>query len=215
MTPNLDQERVERAAEAVYREFENRPKVARLQMNGVMADELARAAITAYLGGTHVVVLDHFPVNLHPRTADLVKRFAVALAKKLRLAEEKYGFGDGWADDHWEKECLAHFHSHIEKGDPRDVAAYCAFMWHHGWITAPDDKWQSIDTAPHSTRVLLGWRDWRDGSWLMEVGAATTGQRFDNGYSNRSQHGSATHWQPLPQPPATPTVNGKEGWDGV
>lgn len=78
-----------------------------------------------------------WPQNLHPRTLDMVQRFAVALAKKLRLAEEKYGFGDGWADDHWEKECLAHFHSHIEKGDPLDVAAYCAFMWHHRWITYP------------------------------------------------------------------------------
>lgn len=25
---------------------------------------------------------------------------------------------------------------HVAKGDPRDVAAYCAFAWHHGWSTA-------------------------------------------------------------------------------
>lgn len=61
-----------------------------------------------------------------------------------------------------------------------------------------ETAWQPIETAPHNTSVLLGWRDWRDGQWCVEVGAATTGQRYDNGYSNISQHGSATHWQSLP-----------------
>ncbi|EJJ3922639.1 hypothetical protein NI479_004792, partial [Salmonella enterica] len=35
----------------------------------------------------------------------------------------------------WSTQCQAHFHQHIAKGDPRDVAAYCAFMWYHGWKT--------------------------------------------------------------------------------
>ncbi len=89
-----------------------------------------------------------WPTNLHPRTLDLVQRFAAALAKKLRLAEEKYGFGDGWADDNWEQECRAHLYSHIEKGDPRDVAAYCAFMWHHGWITSQPSVAETNADAP-------------------------------------------------------------------
>ncbi|MGX9392525.1 hypothetical protein ACWX0K_20540 [Nitrobacteraceae bacterium UC4446_H13] len=76
-----------------------------------------------------------WPANLNPRTLDLVQRFALALAKKLRLAEEKYGHTDGWLRDDWEAECRDHLYQHLEKGDPRDVAAYCAFMWHHGWIT--------------------------------------------------------------------------------
>lgn len=76
-----------------------------------------------------------WPANLNPRTLDLVQRFALALAKKLRLAEEKYGHTDGWSRDDWEAECRDHLYQHLEKGDPRDVAAYCAFMWHHGWIT--------------------------------------------------------------------------------
>jgi hypothetical protein len=62
--------------------------------------------------------------------------------------------------------------------------------------------WQPIETAPHAKRVLLGWRDWRDHQWCVEVGPATSGQRFDNGYSSLSQHGSATHWQPIPEGPA-------------
>lgn len=65
------------------------------------------------------------------------------------------------------------------------------------------DAWQPIETAPHQKRVLLGWRDWRDHQWCVEVGPATTGQRFGNGYSNLSQHGSATHWQPIPDGPAS------------
>ena len=50
-------------------------------------------------------------------------------------------------------ECLAEFHRHIAKGDPRDVAAYCAFMWYHGWKTeaaqpasvAPDALIKAVD----------------------------------------------------------------------
>lgn len=64
-------------------------------------------------------------------------------------------------------------------------------------------QFQPIETAPHNRSVLLGWRDWRDGKWLMAVDAATTGERFDNGYSSVSQHGSATHWMHLPPPPPT------------
>lgn len=84
-----------------------------------------------------------WPTNLNPRTLDLVQRFALALAKKLRLAEEKYGHTDGWSRDDWEAECRDHLYQHLEKGDPRDVAAYCAFMWHHGWIT-----YRPANTAP-------------------------------------------------------------------
>lgn len=79
-----------------------------------------------------------WPEDLHPRTLVLVKRFAVALAKKLRLAEEKYGYSDGWSRNDWEIECREHLYRHLEKGDPRDVAAYCAFMWVHRWSTASE-----------------------------------------------------------------------------
>lgn len=72
------------------------------------------------------------PAGLHPRTADLVRRFSVAMAEKLFAAQEKYGYRDGWADPSWIDECREHLLQHVEKGDPRDVANYCAFLWHHG-----------------------------------------------------------------------------------
>lgn len=37
----------ERVADAIYREFENRPRYARSQMNGLLAADLARVAIEA------------------------------------------------------------------------------------------------------------------------------------------------------------------------
>lgn len=76
--------------------------------------------------------------DLHPKTADLVNRFARALAEKLAAAEVKYGYSDGWASPDWMDECRQHLLDHVHKGDPRDVAAYCAFLWHHGEHTSPN-----------------------------------------------------------------------------
>lgn len=71
---------------------------------------------------------------------DLVRRFSAALLDKLKAARTKYGYGENWRDDGWETDCQRALLEHLTKGDPRDVAAYCAFMWHHGWRTvAPDE----------------------------------------------------------------------------
>lgn len=78
------------------------------------------------------------PKELHPATQALVKGFAEAMAAKLREAEQKYGYRNGWRTQDWETECRQHMHDHIAKGDPRDVAIYCAFMWCRGWCTAAD-----------------------------------------------------------------------------
>ncbi|MCA8502207.1 hypothetical protein LGN13_10925 [Burkholderia multivorans] len=77
------------------------------------------------------------PDELHPDTAKLVRRFARALANKLLAAQRKYGYSDNWMRDGWADECRAELMRHIHKGDPRDVAAYCAFLWHHNESTAP------------------------------------------------------------------------------
>lgn len=77
------------------------------------------------------------PEGLTRCTAELVMDFAKALAEKLYLSEQKYGWSDGWKESDWQDKCLGDFHHHIGKGDPRDVAAYCAFMWHHEWPTRP------------------------------------------------------------------------------
>lgn len=71
---------------------------------------------------------------------DLVARFSAALLEKLKAAEVKYGHNSGWMRDDWMAECQQHLADHLAKGDPRDVAAYCAFLWHHGWPTSPHSR---------------------------------------------------------------------------
>ena len=71
------------------------------------------------------------PEGLHPNTVTLVLQFAGALAEKLKAAQDKYGYSNGWMDPSWMDECREKLREHLEKGDPRDVAAYCAFLWHH------------------------------------------------------------------------------------
>ena len=63
-----------------------------------------------------------------------------------------------------------------------------------------------MENAPHNVPVLLAWQDWRDGQWCMEIGPAIMGQRYANGHSSISHHGSATHWQPRPAPPSPETT---------
>lgn len=70
--------------------------------------------------------------DMHPATAELVTRFGDALRDKLAAAEKKYGYSDGWLSLDWMDECRKKLIDHVAKGDPRDVAAYCAFLWHHG-----------------------------------------------------------------------------------
>lgn len=87
------------------------------------------------------------PEGLHPHTVNLVARFATALAEKLAAAERKYGYSDNWAKPDWMDDCRKKLVEHVTKGDPRDVAAYCAFLWHHGEATRP---------APQPAKVAEG-----------------------------------------------------------
>jgi hypothetical protein len=84
------------------------------------------------IGGVWVPI----PQHLHPATAELIAKFAWRLAIKLRKAEQKYGYSDGWMNDDWLDECREKLVEHVAKGDPLDVAAYCAFLVHHGSHTA-------------------------------------------------------------------------------
>lgn len=79
---------------------------------------------------------------------DLVDRFAVALKEKLRAAEAKYGHDDAWLRDDWRDDLIRQLGEHVQKGDPRDVAAYCAFAWHHGWSVGPFSVSGENDEAP-------------------------------------------------------------------
>lgn len=91
--------------------------------------------------------------SLHPLTVNLVVRFARALASKLSAAEKKYGYSDGWRDPNWMDECRQKLAEHIAKGDPRDVAAYCAFLWHHGESTT------TAQQPPAQEAVIRHWSD--------------------------------------------------------
>lgn len=100
---------------------------------------------------------------LHPATSDLVDRFAVALKEKLAASERKYGWTDEWAKDDWQERCQRSLAEHLAKGDPRDVAAFAAFMWHHGWPTVSADPHappagyvQAVPTITHGDQLPDG-----------------------------------------------------------
>lgn len=65
----------------------------------------------------------------------LVVRFAWVLWRKLVRSRKKYGFrwGCSWNSSLTAPLNRAYMHEHIKKGDPIDVAAYCAFAWRNGW----------------------------------------------------------------------------------
>jgi hypothetical protein len=80
------------------------------------------------------------PMDLNVETAKLVRAFSESLALKLYQAQQKYGYTDNWKDPEWMDKCRADLREHLEKGDPRDVAAYCAFLWHHNEPTNKENK---------------------------------------------------------------------------
>lgn len=72
-------------------------------------------------------------MNQHPD--DLaVDRFAAAMKEKLALARTKGRTG-------WEQcdpaNLSAMLHEHVAKGDPRDVANFCMFLWNRGKPISP------------------------------------------------------------------------------
>lgn len=81
-----------------------------------------------------------YPHDLHFQTVRLLQGFFAALAAKLYAAQNKYGYTDGWRDAGWMEECRVKLREHLEKGDPRDVAAYCAFLWFHNEPTRRDGE---------------------------------------------------------------------------
>lgn len=92
----------------------------------------------------------------------LVNDFSNALRNKLKDASEKYGYNDDWSKDDWKDSLATQLYEHVLKGDPRDVAAYCAFAWYHGWPVTP-----TFDLPdPHSKKT--GWQAKKiDGAWRV------------------------------------------------
>jgi len=94
--------------------------VADLETEG---DGAIAKALHAALGASTTVAAD----AAAPHADDVaVDRFAAAMKEKLRLARAK-GRG-GW--EHCYPSILsAMLREHVEKGDPLDVANFCAFLW--------------------------------------------------------------------------------------
>jgi hypothetical protein len=100
------------------------------------------------------------PYGLHPDTAELVLRFAFRLAAKLHKAERKYGYTNGWKNPDWMDECRDELRRHIEKGDPVDVAAYCAFLsWHMESTNGPAPPAEQPAATLSEERVISPQRD--------------------------------------------------------
>lgn len=114
---------------------------------------LLESEITRLVGKEQPVPV--MPPGLHPDTQKLVADFSTDLAEKLYKAQLKYGYDADWKQDNWSTQCLAHFHQHIAKGDPRDVAAYCAFMWYHDWKTEPATAPLMPEECPADISVLM------------------------------------------------------------
>lgn len=72
-------------------------------------------------------------------TDELIDMFAAVLRDKANAAEAKYGWNDGWLNPDAVDAMRGSLYRHLGKGDPRDVAIYCAFLWFHDASTHPTE----------------------------------------------------------------------------
>ena len=118
-----------------------------------------------------------YPSGLHTDTAELVSKFAWRLAIKLRKAEQKYGYNNGWKSSDWMDECRAKLREHVEKGDPLDVAAYCAFLHWHGESTAAPaspllpglERHLDMDAGPVAICAACGRKSWSEANVICNM----------------------------------------------
>lgn len=125
----------------------------------------------------------------------LATEFADALYEKLLKAEKKYNHGNAWKNDDWRESCLRQLCAHIDKGDPLDVAAYCAFAWHHRWSLRDENhSWRPIETAPKDGVMLLGFIP-------SDYGVEVIWFRQNQWHCYRGNGVQPTHWMALPDWP--------------
>ncbi|KYQ82498.1 hypothetical protein AWW72_17995 [Acinetobacter sp. NRRL B-65365] len=85
----------------------------------------------------------------------LINNFADQMKVKLVKAQEKYGFNDDWKSSDWEAKCRGELYRHLNKGDPIDVANYCAFMLFHKWSTSfLDSAYALLPKEPTEVMML-------------------------------------------------------------
>ena len=145
--------------EEIFKSLGNRGEYAALP--SITIDEISAIQSDAREG----MVPNPLIYPLMPATAKLVWDFAKALAEKLSAAEVKYGYGDSWAtpdaEDWPDPKCYTDLVKHLQKGDPRDVAIYCAFLWYHKLSTSKCLEMAGMVPAAElrPTIELLKWMD--------------------------------------------------------
>lgn len=129
------------------------------------------AALSASPAGLPIGYIP-MPQGLNPDTAKMVCAFAASLAARLALSENKPRRGDYWQRTDWRDELVTELQRHVHKGDPRDVAAYCAFAWHHGWSIAPatapspaSTQAEALTEALEETAKRIMWAIERNGPY--------------------------------------------------
>lgn len=91
------------------------------------------------------------PGDLNTNAIKLVVDTANLMGQKLKAAQDKYGYEDGWMNPEWaQEEVRKSAFEHLMKGDPLDVINYMAFMLYHGYSSAP----QSMVEADEMVSVL-------------------------------------------------------------
>ncbi|HDS7793376.1 TPA: DUF551 domain-containing protein [Raoultella ornithinolytica] len=126
--------------------------------------------------------------------------------------------------DDWYDDCLQSLWEHIEKGDPRDVAAYCAFMWYHGWVTTDYDRNvqnacraamlaaapQPQNAPQNIPEIIPGWipvsermpeTDGNYWGWWSESKRQGPVWFIKSELQAQFQSSEITHWMPLPAAP--------------
>ncbi|WP_052750600.1 hypothetical protein [Acinetobacter sp. AG1] len=93
--------------------------------------------------------------NLSPDTNKLIDNFAHQMKVKLVKAQEKYGFKDDWKNSDWETKCRVDLYQHLNKGDPIDVANYCAFSNYHGWSTKFENSAYSLMPREPNAEMMV------------------------------------------------------------
>lgn len=132
-----------------------------------------------------------------------IDRFAIELKKKLAKAREK-GRG-GWQTCH-PTDLSRMLREHVDKGDPRDVANFCAFLWALGHpispaalcfeltLVPPDGAAAPAPCAPPDAPTLFRWKtSWGDWTYRTERPAGWKDLRCFEAYSlSAPEQGSAS-----------------------
>lgn len=72
---------------------------------------------------------------LEAELRQLCNKFADKMYAKMIKSEEKYNFNGRWKWDYQIPKMQQALAEHVNKGDPIDVANFCAFLDYHGAST--------------------------------------------------------------------------------